>query len=143
MPKIEPRDVMQSTGDLAAVMFRNYSAEDFRQAVDVFLSKAELKVRALAADYDVAVGDRLQVLVLAETAWVYHQAYSRLAAIHANLPSSANEVNLSASYTNPAKENRILAGDWLDTFNALLPAPSAVAVLTRRKSSSIEMQSEF
>jgi hypothetical protein len=132
-------------GDLAPIMFRNvYSKADFDTAVQGWIDTAAKKVKAAKPGYDAATGDELELLKDAEKAWVYHQAYLSLASLTANLPNQASEVNLQSTFSNPAKENRALATQWLETFKALIPdAILPPPVSNRRKSSITVAESDF
>jgi hypothetical protein len=132
-------------GDLAPVMFRGvYSKADFDTAVQGWIDTAAKKVKAAKPGYDAATGDELELLKNAEKAWVYHQAYLSLASLTANLPNQASEVNLQSTFSNPAKENRALAAQWLETFKALIPdAVLPTSSLKRRSSSSSVFETDF
>lgn len=141
MAKINPSDITVAKGSLYPAMFRGYTPVQFTDSLNAFVLEAGRKTRAAASDYDTATGDRLEVLREAEKAYSYHLAFQRLAELHANLASTASEVNISASYTNNARENRILAAQYLVNWGVLLIVP---IVLTRaRASSSIPLVAEF
>jgi hypothetical protein len=142
MPKITPHDVVVPSGNLFQVMFRGYNPEQFTESVTAFVTEAGRKTKAVVDDYDSATGERLETLREAEKAYAYYEAFKRLAALHANLAAQASEVNLSATYTNNARENRILASSHLETWQSLLAAPKPASAKPRRSSSQM-LEPEF
>lgn len=141
MAKIVEADLDVPKGNLAQVMFRGYSPAQYTASLAQFVLEAGKKTQPLFSDYLTATGDRLETIKGAETAWAYHLAFTRLAALHANLAQSATEVNLSASYTNTARENRILAGNALADFERL--TATVVQKAPRGRSSSQVLEAEF
>ena len=144
MAKIAYADVTRPNGGLGVRMFRDYTKDEFDSAIANWILDAASKVKRTRNDYDTATDDALEVIKDAEKAWVYHQGYLSLASLAANLPQQASEVNLSASYQNPAKENRALAAQWLETFKELMPnAVIVLSGLSRRRSSSAVFETDF
>ena len=114
------------SGPLSPQMYRGATLQEFDAALTQYVSAASSKVmeKVGSSQYEDAIGTTRERYKEAELAYALHLAYTQLAVLAATLPTQANEVNVSASYSNSPSALRNLAKDQLEAFNNALVIPA-------------------